>query len=366
MSLKPWEIAPSRYESLLTDKVRVVSESLKRFATPEPALYRSPVAGYRARAEFRLWHDGDDLFYAMFDPQAPRDPVRIDGFPAALPSIQGRMAPLREALLGNDVLRRKLFQTEFMGSREDEVVLTLAYHRPLDDEWERQAEQLADALSVSIVGRSRKAKRVIGRDYLSETFTVGSRRYRFRQYEQSFAQPNAPVNEQMLNWASQQAAEFDGDLLELYCGNGNFTLPLAEHFGRVLATELSKSGTRAARENLQDNDVHNVDVVRLSAEEVSQAMAGTREFRRLADLPQPLDEYSLSTVFVDPPRAGLDAATLACVQKIPRIIYISCNPQTLQENLNPLTETHRITALAFFDQFPYTPHLESGVVLERR
>jgi tRNA (uracil-5-)-methyltransferase len=366
VSLKPWEVDPVRYEALLQSKVAEVSDGLSVFDPPAPAVYRSTPEAYRARAEFRIWHQGDDLFYAMFDPGAPRDPVRVDSFPAALPSIQRRMAPLRSALRGSDTLRRKLFQAEFMGSRDDEVVLTLAYHRPLDEDWQREAAALAQELALSIVGRSRREKRVIGRDYLAETFTVQGRDYRFRQYEQSFAQPNAAVNEQMLNWAADRVAGSAGDLLELYCGNGNFTLPLARHFRRVLATELSKSGTRAARENLLENAVHNVDVIRLSAEEVSQAMAGTRVFRRLADLPQPLAEYELDTVFVDPPRAGLDAATLACVRGIRRIVYVSCNPQTLRDNLSLLCASHRIADLAFFDQFPYTHHLESGVVLQRR
>ncbi|CAN0600408.1 unnamed protein product, partial [Ectocarpus sp. 12 AP-2014] len=153
---------------------------------------------------------------------------------------------------------------------------------------------------------------------------------------------------------------------ELYCGNGNFTLPLASRFNWVIATELSKSGTRAALENQADNDIKNVSVVRLSAEEASQAMDGEREFRRLATLPKALADYDLRTVFVDPPRAGLDDATLACVQRFERIVYISCNPDTLLANLGALTDTHTISALAFFDQFPYTHHLESGVVLERR
>ena len=65
------------------------------------------------------------------------------------------------------------------------------------------------------------------------------------------------------------------------------------------------------------------------------------------------------TVFVDPPRAGLDPATLSMVQRFDRIVYISCNPQTLVDNLQVLIRNYQITALAAFDQFPYTPPLRS-------
>ena len=57
--------------------------------------------------------------------------------------------------------------------------------------------------------------------------------------------------------------------------------------------------------------------------------------------------------------------TLALVKGFDEILYISCNPLTLIDNLKTLTETHTIEALAFFDQFPYTPHLECGVHLKQ-
>ena len=86
----------------------------------------------------------------------------------------------------------------------------------------------------------------------------------------------------MIEWACERATGLAGDLLELYCGNGNFTLPLSLHFDEVIATELSKTSIRAARENLAENTIGNVEMIRLSAEEVTEAMQGKREFRRLA------------------------------------------------------------------------------------
>jgi len=364
--LRPWEIQPERCDELFHGKWQHVAERFDACVTiPEPATYGSPVDGYRVRAEFRIWHDGDALDYVMFDSTAPREPVVIEDFAPAVPPIRARMAPLREALAANRELRRKLFQVEFLASRDGDCLITLIYHRPLDEAWDAEAVALAEQLGAQLIGRSRKQKRVLSRDHVVERFTVGGRTYHYRQYEQSFVQPNAPVNECMLTWAWEQSDNAAGDLLELYCGNGNFTLPLASRHDHVIATELSKSGTRAAAENLRDNGIDNVGIVRLSAEEVSAAMAGTREFRRLAALPRPLAAYDLANVFVDPPRAGLDDATLACIRGFERIVYISCNPDTLLANLQRLAATHDVQALAFFDQFPYTPHLESGVVLKK-
>ena len=88
--------------------------------------------------------------------------------------------------------------------------------------------------------------------------------------------------------------------------------------------------------------------------------------RRLAELPKPLQQYDLRTVFVDPPRAGLDDSTTAMVSQFESIIYISCNPQTLAENLQTLNRTHVVEHFAMFDQFPYTDHMECGALLVRR
>ncbi|MFV4845864.1 hypothetical protein ACNJKD_05575 [Edwardsiella tarda] len=93
-------------------------------------------------------------------------------------------------------------------------------------------------------------------------------------------------------------------------------------------------------------------------------MQGVRAFNRLQGID--LHSYACNTIFVDPPRSGLDAETLNMVQGYPQILYISCNPETLCANLQTLSQSHRMTRLALFDQFPYTHHMECGVLLERR
>jgi tRNA (uracil-5-)-methyltransferase len=102
----------------------------------------------------------------------------------------------------------------------------------------------------------------------------------------------------------------------------------------------------------------------MSAEEFTQAMQGVRKFNRLKDID--LSSYNCETIFVDPPRSGLDDETVKLVQSYRRILYISCNPQTLCANLEQLQNTHKISRLALFDQFPYTHHMECGILLEKR
>ena len=116
--------------------------------------------------------------------------------------------------------------------------------------------------------------------------------------------------------------------------------------------------------NLEANGVGNVELVRLSAEELTQALNEVRPFRRLAGID--LKSYEFGSVFVDPPRAGMDPDTCELTRRFQRILYISCNPETLAANIAQLSDTHRVTRCALFDQFPYTHHMEAGVLLERR
>ena len=102
----------------------------------------------------------------------------------------------------------------------------------------------------------------------------------------------------------------------------------------------------------------------MAAEEFTQAMNGVRQFNRLEGID--LKSYQCETIFVDPPRSGLDSETEKMVQAYPRILYISCNPETLCKNLETLSQTHKVERLALFDQFPYTHHMECGVLLTAR
>ena len=92
------KVNPATYPQLLADKVATVSKHFDDLQLPKPQVYPSSPEHYRLRAEFRIWHEGDSLYYAMFDPAAPRVPVRIDHFPTASQEICVLMEPLRQAL----------------------------------------------------------------------------------------------------------------------------------------------------------------------------------------------------------------------------------------------------------------------------
>lgn len=357
-------IDPAHYDAQLGNKLADFKAAFAPYALPEPSIFKSAPSHYRLRAEFRMWHQGEQVDYAMFDPENPRQPVLMADFPVASELICAAMPQLREHLMASEILKNRLYGVDFLGTLSGELMITLIYHRRLDAEWEAAARQLAADMQVQIIGRSKGQKIVLERDWVEESFELNGRPLHYRQFENSFTQPNGNVNRQMLGWACAQAAPLGGDLLELYCGNGNFTMALAPLFDKVLATEVSKPSVHAAQHNLAVNGIKNTQIVRMSSEEISAALSGREIFQRLMSID--LASHHFSTIFVDPPRSGLDPATLELASGFDNILYISCNPQTLRENVAQLQATHRIAASAVFDQFPYTHHLECGLWLQRR
>ena len=364
--MRPIDIDPSLYAQQLEDKVAFTHELFKSYETPKLEVFESEPINYRMRAEFRVWHEGQDLYHMMFDQQS-REKYRVDQFPPASELINALMQDLIELLKPNEILRRKLFQIDYLSSLNQQIVVSLLYHKPLNEQWQAEMQlalaQLRKTYQIDIIGRAKKQKIVLDKDYLIEDLPLDSGHFKFKQIENSFTQPNGKVNIKMIEWALDVTRHCKGDLLELYCGLGNFSLPLAKNFDKVLATEISKTSVAAAQYNIQQNQLENVTILRMSSEEFVQACKGERTFNRLQGLN--LEEYNCQTILVDPPRSGLDRDTLEMVKNYQNIVYISCNPDTLKDNLAVLLLSHKISRFALFDQFPYTHHAECGMYLER-
>mmetsp|Transcript_49954 Transcript_49954/g.50324 ORF Transcript_49954/g.50324 Transcript_49954/m.50324 type:complete len:357 (-) Transcript_49954:161-1231(-) len=356
----------------------------------------------------------------MFEP-GTQNPYRVTQYPMGSNRLQDCMSVLRTALNGeHTLLAQKLKEVTFhttLNDDSDNAVIVLNYYDTsfVSEEWKDAAQALSTlGNNVTIVGASRKlAESIIigGTATLTERLTVSmdgenktTKSFEYYQTEGTFSQPNAQVCEDMLGWAynatlstnDADVAAPQHDLCELYCGNGCFTVVLASNFQHVIATEVSSALVRLAQRNLVLNGVENVRVVPMTSEEFvtvyqqpskdqdTQTLTARKKLQNAGiELMNPgtspktdlfpresetITMTNLRTLFMDPPRAGLTPAVREMAsQQFDRILYMSCNPQTLQRDLvDGLLLTHKIVNVAAFDQFPYTPHLEVGVVLERR
>ena len=349
------------YEEQIQKKKEYIKELFKSLGVEKFDIFLSPDTHYRNRAEFRIWHDGDEMNYAMNRLEG-KNILQIESCPKVVTKISELMEPLREMIKKDEPLRRGLFSIEFLSS-STKVLVSLLYHKKIDESWDIYAKKLEDEFGIAVIGRSRKVKRVISDDFVIDKLDINRKTFTYKIIEGGFSQPNSFVNTKMIEWATLHV-EKPKDLLELYCGHGNFTIPFSKIFDKVLATEISKSSIKSAKDSCEMNGVENIEFLRMSVEDLTSALKKEREFTRLKDIN--LENYNFSHVFVDPPRAGIDEKSLEFISQFETIIYISCNPETLKRDVEFLKDRFKIVDFALFDQFPHTDHIESGVILKIR
>jgi tRNA (uracil-5-)-methyltransferase len=350
------------YNAQLERKLETLKAKFGDLWSDEFEIFDSPEANFRDRVEFRIYKEGDDgLYFALTNREKRFFEVKeCEILSRPLNELVKTLPP---ALNSDNRLREKLFCAELLGDGKSECVLNLVYHRKLDDEWQKAAQELSEKYGLYVTGRSKGAIRTVGQDYITRSFEVAGEKLTYIIKQNCFSQPNGAVNEKMLNWAVRNASG-EGDLIELYCGSGNFTMAFAKKYRKVFATEVVKEAIDAAKKNRELNNLDNIYLGRISAEEASEALTGAREFTRLRDIN--LKEFDFHTIFVDPPRSGLGVIGREFAANYDEIIYISCSPETLKTDLEYLTKTHEIKAFAVFDQFAYTNHLECGVKLIKK
>ena len=354
------------YEEQLNFKLQREKKRFSDFTTMDFDIIKSEEKAFRNRAEFRIWWEKDEngneiLSYAMND--FNKNILEINSCQIVSSHIQEIMPKLLNLLMEDLILSYKLFAVEFLDSSTNDMLITLIYHKKLDEQWNELAKQIEKKLDIKIMGRSRKQKIILSSESIDESLNINNQNFKFAYQEGGFTQPNTNVNIQMIEWVLNNIKNSSKDLCELYCGGGNFTIPLSTKFNKVLATEISKTSIKSALKNCELNNVNNISFIRMSAEEFVQGLQEVRTFNRLKDVN--LKDYNFDTIFMDPPRSGLDDTTRALAKDFSNIIYISCNPETLHRDLKELTNTHEIVKFALFDQFAYTHHIESGVILKK-
>lgn len=358
------------YEGQLDFKIQREKERFSNFTDLKDIdfdIIKSDEQNFRNRAEFKIWKNFDEndnatLSYAMTS--VDKNVLEINSCQIVSLDIANLMPRLLEEIQKNKILSFKLFAIEFLNSTTGDMLVTLIYHRKLEEDWNTLALELSNKFNIKIIGRSRKQKVILENDYIDEKLNINNTNYNFRYIEGGFTQPNSKVNVGMIEWVLNNIKDSREDLCELYCGGGNFTIPLSSKFRKVLATEISKTSIKSAKTNCELNNNTKIEFIRMSAEEFVEALEEKRVFSRLKDVD--LKAYDFDSIFVDPPRAGLDDTTKALVKNFDQIIYVSCNPETLHRDLEELTKTHEIVNFALFDQFSYTHHIESGVILKKK
>ncbi|MGI6751012.1 MAG: 23S rRNA (uracil(1939)-C(5))-methyltransferase RlmD [Anaerovoracaceae bacterium] len=187
-----------------------------------------------------------------------------------------------------------------------------------------------------------------GRDYYMEEI-MG---LKFKVSAFSFFQTNVEAVERLYTEALSLIGDVTGKrVFDLYCGTGTITQAVAMHAGQAIGVELNGDSVAAARENAQLNGLENCRFIEGDVLKVLNDIEGKPD-----------------VIVVDPPRAGIAPKAMGKIldYRVDQILYISCNPKTMAENLVAATERgYKVSKIKAYDNFPMTRHVECVVLMSR-
>ena len=311
----------------------------------------SPASSFRTRCEFSyqknqyVMHELDKKIY-------------INKFNDASLCIQRLMPILLNKINNSEEIKFKLFQINFRSNQKNKIMITLIYHKAIDDSLIDKINALSNELGINIIIRSKNfiygTTDLFLEDYLSYKKLI------IYQTDNCFTQPNKFLVNKMIHKVIDYINK-PNDLLELYCGVGTFTLPLSFIFKNVFATENNRDSIKCLKKSLDKNNILNIHHARLSSNEVSELING-RVFKRMNGIN--INDYKFSHILLDPPRSGLSSEVVELVTGFKNIIYVSCNPETYLRDIN-LLKKYKVKKIELFDQFPNKKHLEIVSILEK-
>lgn len=337
-----------------------LAENFERIGQVGPQRWLDPLTGpawgYRRKARLAVKHvpkKGKTL--VGFREVDPRFVADLSVCHTLVPQVGNRITALAQLVDGLDG-RERIPQIE-VAAGDDRTALVFRHLDPLTEADRERLSRFGQDTDLAIFLQSGGNDTVVPLDGGSEELHFGLPEYgldyAFRPLD--FIQVNGEMNRRMIPHAlallDPQPQE---RILDLFCGLGNFTLPLAQRARAVVGVEGEPALVRRAQENATRNGIENVQ---FHAADLLADLSG-----------QAWMEDGFDALLLDPPRSGADA-TLAQLPLtgIGRIVYVSCHPATLARDAGLLVHEHgyRLAAAGVMDMFPHTAHIESIALFER-
>ena len=278
----------------------------------------------------------------------------IESCPVLHPSVGERLSALSELIGGLDAASQ-IPQIEVAIS-DDEVCLVVRHLQPLSQVDLAQLETFARQAQVHLQLQPKGPDSVVPL-WPAETdlsYALPEFDLELHFLPTDFTQVNTDINRAMVHRAVELLEPQEGErVLDLFCGIGNFTLPLARRGGEVVGVEGSDALVARALENAIRNGLENVTfhAADLTADLVAESWVGE----------------GFEKILLDPPRSGAIEFLKYLKQMGPkRIVYVSCNPATLARDAGELVHEYgyRLLKAGVMDMFPHTGHVESIAVFE--
>jgi 23S rRNA (uracil1939-C5)-methyltransferase len=344
----------------LAVKERQLLENLQRIGnvTPERVLapLRGPEWAYRRRARLgvKYVHKKGRTLAGFRERDKPyiADIQRCEILLAPLARLPEDLATLVETL----AIREKVPQVEVAAGDGATALVFRVLETPGADDLEKIAGfGVARGLQIYLQTGGLDTVRPLRADYAPLSYAVDGGKVVIEFGPVDFLQINRDVNVAMVDTAMNLLLpRLEDRVLDLFCGLGNFTLPIARRALRVLGVEGDSALVSKARANAVRNGIGNAA---FAVENLFEPAA----FAAWAD-----ERYDL--VLLDPPRAGASELLVRMAQWLPRrVVYISCHPGSLARDAGILVQMHgfRLTDAGVMDMFPHTTHVESIAVFQR-
>jgi len=361
-----WQHLP--YDLQRTTKDDIFAEILTRATRIErdkilPILPAPEPYNYRSRVQFKVSCEGGNLSLGFYR-KGTHEVIDIPcGCAIANEQVNRIFQQLRMSMPAFPEPDKVPQIDVVTGGAGDATVLFHYVGDRLDEVFEWLREETPGRLSVSGVflqrGRKAAIRKVWGDERLSYTFSreqdpefpETSFSFRCGGFSQVNYRQNSVLIETALRWAGLKGTE---RVLDLFCGNGNFSLPLARYCAEVVGYEDFARSLDDAIENARRNDQANISFFRRDS---------TRGVRELAQRGECFD-----VILLDPPRTGaLDTIKLLPQLKPEKILYVSCDPPTLARDLASLQKNgYGIVSSCAVDMFPQTYHIESITILQKK
>ncbi|WP_201769602.1 23S rRNA (uracil(1939)-C(5))-methyltransferase RlmD [Luteimonas huabeiensis] len=342
-------------------KQRVLLENFERIGHVAPEAVLPPLTdaqwGYRRKGRFsvrRVEKKGKTL--VGFREQDPRFVADLSICHTAIPEIGERVEALSRLVDAMDA-RREIPQIEFIAG-DQTVALVFRHLAPLSAADRERLEAFAREHGFAVFlqpGGVDSVHALWPADPpLSFRLPQWDVELGFRPLD--FIQVNRGLNEKMIARALELLDAQPGErVLDLFCGLGNFTLPLARGAAHVVGVEGDAGLVARARENARRNGLGNVE---FHAADLAQPLAG-----------QPWARQGFDRLLLDPPRSGADGVLRQLpLDGLKRIVYVSCHPGSLARDAGYLVRERgwALRAAGVMDMFPHTAHVESIAVFETR
>ena len=341
-------------------KQQRLRENLRRIGSVEPETWAEPISGppwhYRRRARLSARHvPGKGRVLVGFRELGGRYVADIENCRVLHPAFSDRLMSLSR-LIGDLSIPHRIAQVE-CAAGDDSAAIVLRHLDPLTDQdlstlvdWSRDTEiavWLQPAGPGSVHRLFPEAHQL---SYRLPDFDV-----ELAFHPQQFIQINAEVNRQLTRRAIEWMAPVAGErILDLFCGLGNFSLPLARSGATVVGMELDEGLVRAAADNAATNGIESAEFI---AADLAEPPEGSR-----------WKGASFDGVLIDPPRTGAaEILSSAAATGASRIVYVSCDPATLARDAGELVHQHgfSLRRAGIADMFPHTAHVESIALFER-